>query len=257
MKTETWIAAYDLHYPKVNWRTFHAMMSFIKQNGCSGFLFGGDQFDNECISHHTQGKPLYRRKGAYAFDEKGFENGILTPLETVLGSKPEKIWLVGNHDDWEYQLVEREPQFDGVIDRVASLKLIERGWKVVTIGRSFRHGKLTFIHGDQLTGMGNQAPMYHAKKAVEAFCQNVLYGHTHSPQSFTKILPVNQTQKWMAYCAPILGNTNPGYLRNRPTSWLNGFVIVEFHKAGNFNCYPVVVSDGRFSYGGKVYSEGD
>ena len=61
----------------------------------------------------------------------------------------------------------------------------------------------------------------------------------------------------MAHCAPIVGNTNPSYLRNRPTSWLNGFVIVEFHKAGNFNCYPVVVSDGRFSYGGEGYSESD
>lgn len=254
MTPTLWIAAGDLHYPKVNWRTFRAMLKFIEDRKPTGFIFGGDQFDNECISHHTKGKPLLRSKAAYRRDEVGFERGILEPLEKSLGGHSKRVWVVGNHDNWESQLIEEQPELEGVLERTVRLRLKERGWEIVPIGRSYRQGKLTVIHGEVLGGFGNQVSQYHAKKAVEAYCSNVLYFHFHSPQSYTKVLPVNQTQKWMAHCAPILGDRNPGYLRNRPTAWLNGFVAIEFHgRAGNFNLYPIVVTEGRFSYGGKVY----
>ena len=55
------------------------------------------------------------------------------------------------------------------------------------------------------------------------------------------------------YIAPIGGKTNPSYLRNRPTSWLNGCVIVEVMEGGYFNVFPVIVTKGRFAYGGKIY----
>ena len=254
MKPTLWVAAYDLHYPKTHWRTWRAMMNFMKQNQVAGFIFGGDQFHNDSISHHTKGRPGLRSKSAYRRDESGFESGILRPLEELLQEYVPKVWIIGNHDRWESDLIEEQPELEGVLERTIRLRLKERGWVIVPNGRSFRHGKLTCIHGDQLAGFGNQVSAYHSKKAIDNYCQNVLYGHFHSPQSFTRILPVNQTQKWMAHCAPIVGNTNPSYMRNRPTAWLNGFVIIEYHgKAGNFNLYPVVVVEGRFSYGGKVY----
>ena len=112
MKPELWIACYDVHYPKVNWRTFRAMLAFIKDRKPSGFVFGGDQFDNECISHHTRGKPLLRSKAAYRRDEVGFERGILEPLESSLPANCKRFWIVGNHDDWEAQLIEEQPEPD-------------------------------------------------------------------------------------------------------------------------------------------------
>ena len=251
-ESKLYVAGFDLHYPAHNKATWRAMLEFILSNSIHGFIFGGDQFDNQCISPHTRGKPLYRDRGAYVREERGFVKNILSPLEAALGPI-EKVWIVGNHDDWERQAVEEQPELEGLIDRPSSLNLKGRGWEVIPIGYTKRIGKLHIIHGEFLTGIGNQGGLYPAKKAVDLMAANVLAGHTHSPQSFTRIAPVERTQKWQGWIAPALCNKNPNYLRNRPTAWLNGFVIIELMPKGLFNLYPVIVSRGKASYGGKIY----
>jgi len=258
-KQETYVLCYDMHFPHTDWSTYKALLSFIEQNDVDGFIFGGDQFSNDCISHHTRGKPMLRDKGAYKKEEEQFVKKVLDPLDGLLGDIT-KVWIEGNHDNWEQQLVEEQPELDGIqrgpslySDSPGSLELSERGWQFVPCGKSFKKGFLTFIHGETLTGIGNQAGVMHSKKAVESYCANVVYGHVHSPQSFTKVLPHDETQKWQSWCMPILGNVNPGYLRNKPTAWLNGFGVVEFRGDGTFNVYPVICIGGKCSYGGKVY----
>ena len=248
----TVVCLFDLHYPKVHWTTFKLMLEFIKRNKVDEFIFGGDQFDNECISHHTRGKPYYRPRAAYLRDEHGFRDGILVPLERAIKSA-RRHWIVGNHDDWEFQLVEENPELEGLIDRPRSLCLPERGWNVVPLGKGVRIGKLLVIHGEALTGIGNQGGLYPARKAVEMYGCNVLAGHTHSPQSYTRVSPVDQTQKRMGHIAPIGGKTNPGYLRNKPNAWVNGFSIIETLANGNFSYYPIIVVGDSFRYGGKEY----
>jgi len=249
---QTWVAFYDLHYPKWDKDTFGALTHFLSENKVAGFIFGGDQMDNEEISHHTKNKPYYREKASYVKNEQGFERDILTPLEKLLkGAK--KIFIRGNHDDWEFQFIEENPQFEGLVDRVESLKLRQRGWEIVELGHTYKLGKLNVIHGEWLTGIGNQGGNFPAKKAVELMSGNVLAGHTHSAQSFTKVSPVEHIQKWMAWIAPIGGRVNAGYLKSRPTAWVNGLVIIEVLEDGNFNLFPAIVNKGKFAYGGKVY----
>jgi hypothetical protein len=250
---QTWVAYYDLHYPKWDVPTFRALEHFLRENKVAGFIFGGDQLDLESISHHTKGKPLYRPPKSYLRDIEGFEKDILGPIEKLLPPTATKIWHIGNHERFEFDLVEEHPELDGLVDHTRHFKLEQRGWKIIPLGHSNKIGKLTTCHGEILTGIGNQAGAFPAKKAVELYGTSVLAGHTHSPQSFCKISPVEHIQKWMAWIAPIGGKTNPGYLRNRATAWLNGLVIIELQADGLFNLYPCIVSKGRFAYGGKIY----
>jgi len=248
VNSKTFIIAPDLHFPKVSWSTWKALLSYVKHNPVSGFIFLGDQFDNHDISHHTDGKPGQRVKGRFALDEAEFEAQILTPIEQLLPKDCVKVWIEGNHDQWANDLGDKYPELIGKFNRPENLHLSKRGWKVLPMGKTFKYGKLFYAHGESIT------TQYHAKKAVETFCRNLVYGHFHSPQSWTKVLPHDETQKWMAYCLPILGKTNPDYLENRPTSWINGFGIVEYHGNENsFNLYPIICTNGRFSFGGKVY----
>jgi len=253
-KLETWIWCHDLHYPKYDKPTWDAMMEFIKDVKPTGFGFGGDQFDNQEISHHTKGKPFYRERASFQRNTTGFTREILEPLERSLG-KSKRVWIIGNHDRFEHDLIEEQPELEGVIEREHALKLEARGWTIVPLGHAYKLGELRVIHGEILTGIGNQAGAFPARKAVELYGSNVLAGHTHAPQSFAKISPVESKKKFMGWIAPILGDVNPSYLRNRPTAWLNGFTIVELREKGLFNLYPVIVIDGQFSFAGKLYGK--
>jgi hypothetical protein len=252
-KPEIHVVGYDLHFPRYSKATFGAMLALIATVKPTRFTFGGDQFDNAEISHHNRRKPLYKPVGSYKRNTTRFDSDILTPLEAALPRSCEKTWIVGNHDHWEYEYIESTPEFEGQIERPEALGLERRRWNVVALGHAQRVGHLNIIHGEILTGIGNQAGMYPSRKAVELYGDNVLAGHTHAPQSFSKISPVDQKHKHMGWIAPILGDCNPVYLENRPTAWLNGFVVIEYYDSAMFNLYPVITFNGKCSYGGHIY----
>jgi hypothetical protein len=251
-KPDVWVAGYDLHYPQYDALTVAAMLEFIADVKPKGFIFGGDQFDNAEISHHNRRKPIYKPRGAYDRNTKRFDEEILKPLERAISTRAERVWIIGNHDDWEREFIEGHPEFEGCVERPSSLRLEERGWEIVPLGRAKRIGHLNIIHGEVLTGFGSAFGIYPARKAVEIYGDNVLAGHTHAPQSFARISPVEQKKKHMGWIAPILGHVNPIYLENRPTAWMQGFVVIEFY-GEFFNLYPIISFGGRFSYGGRIY----
>jgi hypothetical protein len=249
---------FDLHVPLVHKPTWSAITDFLERNEdkIAGFLFGGDQVHNDEISHHTAGKPLFRPVGSYKRNTIALDEYV-REVEELLPKQAKRIYIKGNHCAWEDQLVERQPELQGTVERDLLLGLETRGWEVLQLGETKSLGKLVVAHGESLSGIGNQVSIYHAKKAVENFCTSILYGHFHSAQSFTKVLPQSARDKWVSYCSPAACTTNPHYLHNRPSAWVNGFTIVELHdpnkENSNFNVYPVIVSEGRFSFGGVTY----
>lgn len=244
-----WVLAFDIHYPLVHKPAFNAMMDFLTKNAVRGFVFGGDQMDNSSISHHNVRRILFREPGAYAKATAGFDKDILIPLEKLIPKDSARIYISGNHDFWEKQLVEENPELEGTIEREILLHLSQRGWDFVPTGKGFNLGKLLVIHGETLNGAS------YAKKGIENYAQSIAMGHHHSVQSFTKVLPQSQQDKWIGQSFPALCTTNPVYLRNAPNAWVNGFGIVEVDEQGNFNMYPVVVTKGQFRYGGKSYGK--
>lgn len=247
-------AVYDLHYPEIHKPTVKAIFDYLEDNRPDVFIFGGDQLDLRCISHHTKQQPIFRTRRSYMNDINGFDRDILTPLEALLGPKCEKVWIIGNHEDWEQDLINEHPELEDAIGHVRLLRLVERGWTIVPLGHAYKLGKLHLIHGEILTGIGNQAGMYPSRKAVELYAGNVLAGHTHAPQTFTKVSPVDAKNKWQGHISPIAGGVNPEYLRNRPTAWVNGFNRIEvIEGTGQFNYYPILVINGTFMWNGRLY----
>lgn len=251
----TAIAVYDTHYPLYSKGTYNAIFDYLSNNPVDTFIFGGDQFHFDCISHHTADLPLYRTRKAYKNDIEGFDRDILKPIEKLLPKGCKKVWIIGNHERFEWDTIEKHPELEGLLDHVGLLQLEKRGWEVIPLGHMYKLGKLKVIHGETLSGIGNQAGTFPARKAVELYASNVLAGHTHAPQTFTKISPVEHSNKWMGTIAPTAGNVNPSYLRNRATAWLNGFVLVDYIDNGHFNVYTIIVTNGQAAFGGKLYGK--
>jgi predicted phosphodiesterase len=251
-QSKLWVFAPDIHYPEHNKPTLNALHSFVRQNEIEGFIFGGDQFSNNEISHWNKKKPIFKSPGLYKRNSDGFDRDVLTPLEKALRSA-RKVWIKGNHERFEQDLLDAQPELAGTIEHEKLLRLVERGWEVIELGKGFKVGKhLLTIHGENLTGIGNQAGAFPTKKAVESYAKSVLFGHIHTLQSYTKVLPHDVTQKWAAYSSPCIANANPGYARNKPNAVVNGFSFVELN-GDLFNVFPIVVTKGMFSYGGKIY----
>jgi Calcineurin-like phosphoesterase len=252
-KVKSYVILADMHYPKIHKPTLNGVLEYLDENPVDGVVLQGDQLDFECISHHTKNKPLYRLRNGFMKDVQGFNRDVLAPIEVKLKRGAEKYWIDGNHERFAADLVEEQPELEDAVDYKKILNLETRGWHITPLGHSLKLGKLNIVHGEVLSGIGNQAGMYPARKAVELYAGNVLAAHTHAMQMYTKISPVEHTQKWAGYVNGIIGETNPSYLRNRPTAWSHGFAILEVHEDGNFNLHLIHVHNGRFSYGGKVY----
>ena len=256
VKAGLWVVSSDAHWPTTDMATFNAMLDFIKRNRRKvvGYLDLGDTFDNSSISPHNKGKAIYQTPGSFKSETESYRNQFLNPLEEALPKSAEKVAITGNHTRWETDATDKHPELIGCVDRFADLRLIERGWKIIPLGMHHKIGKLTCVHGDQIGGAYG-AGVVPSRKAAEIYATSVLQGHTHSPQSFCRVSPVDQTQKHMGYVSPILGTTNAHFMRNRPNAWANGFCIVEVREDGNFNLYTIIVTRGEFTFAGETYSK--
>ena len=94
MPRNIWVAVYDIHYPKIHKPTWDAILDFVGRNSgkIAGFLFSGDQLDNEEIGHWSAGKPLFRPTGSYKANTLGFNANVLSPIEVDRSSRRRSDW---------------------------------------------------------------------------------------------------------------------------------------------------------------------
>ena len=111
----------------------------------------------------------------------------------------------------------------------------------------FKLGNMRFTHGMWTS-------KYHANKHLQEIGKNVCYGHTHKTQ--TQFQNQALAEPIMAYGLGTLGDKSPGYMRNRPSNWINQFAVF-YHepKTGKFNLYPINIIKGEFIWNGKIYGK--
>jgi predicted phosphodiesterase len=246
--SKVWVVLSDAHSPEEHRPSIRAVLRFLEANKVAGVVLLGDNMDCSPISRHSKGKPGLRRRGGWQADLNHFDKHILKPIEARIPKSAKRIFHLGNHERWLDDLLEEQPELVGALSIAKSLKLEERGWKVIPVGESSRIGKAFLVHGDQV-GSG----MHVAKKAVDAFAATVIMGHVHTAQMHTKCSQVKARDKWAGYVIPTLGTVAPRYAKGRPNSHVNGFGIVEELPDGCVNIYIPLIIDGRFSFAGKIY----
>jgi hypothetical protein len=250
---KTYVLLYDLHCPVHDKPSVNAVFDYIEQNKQSidGVILGGDALDCSSVSHHNSSKPGLRPRGQMKRDLDDFDEDILARLENTLRPDAERVYICGNHEAWlQDQLFETNPELEGLISIDSYLRLEQRGWQWIPQGGHHKLGHLYVCHGDTLGG-----GMHCAKKAVDTWGENVVLGHHHVAQMFCKASPVHVKKRFAATVIPCLSTTNPHYARNKANSHVNGFGIAEVRENGDFNLFILIISDGVFSYGGKVYGQ--
>lgn len=239
------IAVFDLHYPEHNKILWNNILKFAKDFKPDYFLFGGDNLDMSPVSHWLlEGGQFRKLEGKRLInDYKGFVKEIKEPLENILPDSCKKIWLEGNHENWAEQAIDKNPQYEGLIEIENYIDL--KYWSQIPYNGIHKIGKMYFTHGMYT----NQ---YHSAKTVNIVEKNIFYGHTHDHQTHTKITMVGN-EPHIGVSVPCTCDLNPQYMRNKPNKWLNGFLIWYMKDNGDFNHYIIIANKGHFIYNGIQY----
>lgn len=157
-----------------------------------------------------------------------------------------KFMLEGNHDDWTNRFVEKYPYMAHIAFK-NSCRIKERGYKFYSFNHPLKIGKLNFIHGAYAT-------TYHAKKHLEAYGSNILYGHTHDVQrhSLTK-LDSGTIGAWSMGCLKDMSPGKNRWLKGRLHNWNHAFGIITWMSNGNFQVEVIEIQKGVcFVWGNEI-----
>ena len=236
------IAAFDIHYPLQDKASINILIKAIKMIRPDHFVFGGDQLNLDCISHHNKGKVKLLENRRIGKDYKGFQKDILDRVNAALPRSCKKYFMIGNHEYWVDRLIEENTQYEGLIEIEKNLDLSK--YEIIPFNNILRIGEMSFIHGIYVN-------KYHAEKHLRIYQKMLFYGHLHTNQVYTSIAPTTQLPK-QAVSVGCLCNRNAEYMRNKPNDWLHQFLIWYMFDDGTFVYQTPIIINGKTVINGKV-----
>ena len=150
----------------------------------------------------------------------------------------------GNHDEWLDGFVNEYPYMKDYTFKKAC-KWKERGYKYYSWNEPLKIGKVTFIHGAYIT-------VHHAKKHLQAYGENIIYGHVHDIQRFTHTRLGGTIAAWSLGCLKDMSPEKNTWLHNRLHNWNHAFGIVDWFKNGDFKVEIIEIINGRTTLWGDV-----
>lgn len=218
---------------------------FIRDIRPQVIVIGGDFLDFNSLAHFNKNKPLLVEGLRYKDEcELGFSE-----LEKIRNDLPttDIIFMEGNHEYRITRYCEENPEHAGGMSITKDMHLPWLGiHEVVPFNEVLKIGKMHFIHGWYYN-------MYHAKKTLLYFGENIMYGHVHEYQVHQLIMRARE-RPYQAISCGCLSSTNPDYKRGFPTRFNNGLGLIEYRDNGHFNAYHVNIVDGELSYGGYTWT---
>jgi predicted phosphodiesterase len=153
--------------------------------------------------------------------------------------------LAGNHDEWLDAWVEENPFLDQYTFRNAC-KWDERGYDYRRYNEVLSIGKLNFIHGAYTTAT-------HAKKHLDAYGANIVYGHTHDIQRYSHTkLDDDGIAAWSMGCLKDMSAENNTWLKGRLHNWNHAFGVITWFDDGLFQLETIEIVKGKCSVWGKI-----
>ncbi|MCI0561816.1 MAG: metallophosphoesterase family protein, partial [Nitrososphaera sp.] len=174
----------DVHIPYQDAASLRAMEAYMRDHSreWSSVVYLGDIIDLDCISSHNE--HALRKVEGGRINADYHKAAALLERHQSLAPLAEFHWIEGNHEDRVNRYIDANPQVEGMIEVPNALELQTRGVNWIPFwskGTVLRIGKAMFIHGRYIN-------KYQTNKHLEAYGENVFYGHTHDEQNMTREL---------------------------------------------------------------------
>ncbi len=248
-KVHKFVAWPDTHIPYHDPPSVATALKIVEWYRPETIVILGDFMDCTPVSHWLKEKKK-TTEGMRLKKDFDVANKLIDKM-TSYGCK-HLVYLEGNHEDWIHDAIDRNPEFDGLINLEIGLKFDERrakGLKITQLryGKCWNLGKLWFTHGLYL----NQS---HAKSHVDNFGRSIVYGHTHTVQLHTKVSPMDVNDKHLGLSLGCLADKNAQYMENRPSAWVHALGVGAVRTDRTFNIDPIMISKGKATYAGRTFS---
>lgn len=237
------VVASDQHFPLHDPAAVSCALQAIELVKPNIFINIGDAGEwNSVSAWQWKGKKQPPLEYQLPFIEKEIEevNAGLDMFDEVLSKVKckEKHMMEGNHDDWTNRFVERYPYMKEIGFK-NSCNIKKRGYTFHEHNKPLKIGKVNFIHGVYAT-------TYHAKKHLEVYGSNIVYGHTHDVQRHTITkLDSGTIGAWSIGCLKDMSREQNRWLRGRLHNWNHAFAIVTWYSNRNFQVELIEIQKGE------------
>lgn len=229
-KSYTTLVWSDVHFP------FHSenALSLLRQIAADAkpevLMCLGDVFDFFELSDHRPPRDVE------ADLQETLELGVqhLADMRAITGAR-EAVFLAGNHEDrWERMLyqAERDVRFRQLlkIPKVKRALSFEEVVGFEELGYSYHpytEGAPVVMHDTLVLAHGDRTNRHVSAAMLQKYGKNVMFGHMHRIQSFTKRDLKGQEAGW---CIGCLCTLEPHY--DVFADWHHGFAIINWHLIG-------------------------
>jgi len=222
----------DVHLPYQDKASWHLTLKVIKELKPDLVFLGGDIIDCYAVSQYDKDpsrRLTLQQDLNYAYEE-------LSRLRDILPEKSEVIFLEGNHETrLTRYLSSKAPELSSLeslqLPNLLRLESLRIKW--IPNGTRMLIGKLWHLHGNEIAGGGVNI----AKSKFDKLGNNIIFGHHHKIQSYTK--RNYEGVVYGAWANGCLSDLQPDYAHF--TDWILGFSIIEYGRTGNFHVEQVPI----------------
>jgi DNA-binding Lrp family transcriptional regulator len=244
----------DVHFPFQDDLALEVLRRIARDLRPRKIVCLGDTFDFFELSDHRP--PRDRSPDIQQAINEGTQH--LADIRNITGAE-EAYFLGGNHEDrWDRML--QRATFDVRFRQLLQLPKIKRALEFAEVvgfdelGYTYQpytegnalveNDRLVYIHGEH-------ANKYVARTTLEKFGKNIIFGHMHRIQNYSKRDLKGQEAGWCIGCLCAL---DPHY--DPFADWQQGFAIVNWSKVGGdwlFNVEQIRIHNGRAIWRDQVY----
>ncbi len=253
MNIKKGIVITDLQAPFQDQLSLLAVERYMKDNKWDYYINLGDHLDYFSISRFNEGKPGLIGQQTILEECRAGERILRRHAAIIRGkNKAAKMYLIeGNHEHRATAYTQMFPHFQGLIEAPVVLGLKEKRIEYIkswSEGKVLSIGKANFTHGEYTN-------THHAKKMVEAYEDNIFYGHTHDCNAYNKTAKgTGKTKVGQALGCLCEYPIGVDYTRGKAKNWQQAVSTFYFFEDGSFNYYISRIFDHRFvAPDGKVY----
>ncbi len=224
----------DSHSPNHDSATLDIQEQVCKDYNAEVLVHMGDANDYRSLNHHdmdrgipTKGKVLAESAATYHV------------LNRMSKWAKEKHIIVGNHERFSTDFVNKNPQFSDILDLGFLCGLGDLEFKVTPLKDVLKIGSTKFIHGDMVMfgQSGNKL-----EKSSRTFGDNIFIGHIHFPGIRFGCCSIG--------CACKL---DQGYNEPNASTWVHGYGLCNQYQGQSFpTTIPIV--NNKCIINGKTYT---